>query len=561
MSTRRPPVRELLLEEPGPPPASGEPPDEGRPARPQGPRRRWPRNLAIGAGAIAFGFLCGYALHDSGAQISTVGPPPHAFLNQAATDQLLFRIHSDLPSLMDTATLDYDGGDVRGDAYVGDGTLTYRPGDLSEGTHTLSFSQSQPLVPWPVRRSWTFTVDHTKPTITLDAQRPAVRGAPVTLSGRVSEPARVTVDRLPVAVSPSGRFSHTFPDPPAGAVTVRATDRAGNVRGLRTAIPVVPREPLTPTRAVHMTAISWATPSLREPVLAMLKSGEINAIELDLKDESGVVGYDSHLPFAKEIGAVRPEYQLERTVAEIHRLGGRVIGRVVAFRDPVYATWAWEHGHRDEVIQSPDGGEYKGYGGFTNFANPAVRRYNMDIAVEAGERGVDDILYDYIRRPDGPLDSMVFPGLKGGAQRSIVDFLAEVRARLQPTDTFLGASLFGIAAFDPAEVAQDVRGIARNVDYVAPMLYPSHWGLGTFGLPDPESAPRATIQDSLKMFNEQVKGSGARVVPWLQDFSMRVHYGPKEVCAQIAGARAEGIEEFLMWDANVTYTTPACLRG
>jgi hypothetical protein len=561
MATRRPPVRERAPDEDGPPPTSGGPPPEDRPSGSDGPHRRWPRYLAMGAGAILFGFLCGFALRDAGPQISTVGPPPRAFLNQAATDQLLFRIHSDLPGLMDTATLDYDGGDVRADAYVGDGTLTFRPADLSEGTHTLSFSESQPFVPWPVRRSWTFTVDHTKPTITLDRQRPAVRDAPVTLSGRVSEPARVSIDDVPVAVSGSGRFSYTFPEPPASAVTVRATDRAGNVRGVRTAIPVVPREPIAPIRGVHMTAISWATPSLRGPVLAMLKSGEINAIELDLKDESGIVGYDSHLPFAKEIGAVQPEYQLEKTVAEIHRFGGRVIGRVVAFRDPVYATWAWEHGRRDEVIQSPDGGEYKGYGGFTNFANPAVRKYNMDIAVEAGERGVDDILYDYIRRPDGPLDSMVFPGLRGGAQRSIVDFLGEVRDRLVPTDTFLGASLFGIAAFDPAEVAQDVRGIARNVDYVAPLIYPSHWGPGTFGLPDPESAPRATIEDSVKMFQEQVKGSGARVVPWLQDFSLRVPYGRTEVCAQLAGARAAGVREFIMWDANVTYTTASCLKG
>jgi hypothetical protein len=318
---------------------------------------------------------------------------------------------------------------------------------------------------------------------------------------------------------------------------------------------------MAPTHAVHMTAISWATPSLREPVLAMLRSGQINAIELDLKDESGVVGYDSHLPVAKEIGAVRPEYQLESVVREIHRLGGRVIGRVVAFRDPVYATWAWEHGHRDEVIQSPGGGEYKGYGGFTNFANPAVRKYNIDIAVEAGERGVDSILYDYIRRPDGPLDSMVFPGLKGGAQRSIVDFLAEVRTRLDPTDTFLGASLFGIAALDPAEVAQDVRGIARNVDYLAPMVYPSHWGPGVFGIDDPESSPRATVVDSVRLFQEQVKGSGARVVPWLQDFSMRVHYGPEQLCAQIAGAKSLGVDEWILWDPNVTYTKAGCLSG
>ena len=42
-----------------------------------------------------------------------------------------------------------------------------------------------------------------------------------------------------------------------------------------------------------MTAISWETDYLREPVLDMLRSGLINSIELDLKDESGIVGYDS----------------------------------------------------------------------------------------------------------------------------------------------------------------------------------------------------------------------------------------------------------------------------
>ena len=94
---------------------------------------------------------------------------------------------------------------------------------------------------------------------------------------------------------------------------------------------------------------------------------------------------------------------------------------------------------------------------------------------------MDDILYDYIRRPDGPLDTMKFPGLKGGAQASIVSFLGEARDRLDPTGAFLGASLFGIAAFRPEDVAQDVPRIARNVDYIAPLIYPSHWGPGVFG--------------------------------------------------------------------------------
>ena len=560
MATRRPPERRSAL--------GGDeelPPLRDDPRAPQEPprsRRAWTRRLLIGAGALVFGFLSGYALRDSGPQIATTGPPQDAHLGAAATDDLLFRISSDLPSLMDTATLDYDGADVLDQAYVGDGELTYRPRELDGGTHTLSFSIDQPFVPWPVRRSWTFTVDRTRPTITITGPtRPAVRGAPVTLSGVVNEQATVTVDDAPVDVAADGSFSVTFPSPPAGLVSVRAVDRAGNSRGIRASIPVIARSPLTPTRAVHMTAISWETDYLREPVLAMLRKGLINAIELDLKDESGIVGYDSQVPIARTIGAVQPSYDLRTVVTQIHDLGGRVIGRLVAFRDPVFATYAWDHGDRQRVIQTPGGDRYSNYGGFTNFADPVVRAYNIDIAREAAEAGVDDILYDYIRRPDGPIDTMVFPGLRGGAQGSIVSFLAEARAALEPTGAFLGASLFGIAAFRPEEVAQDVRRIARNVDYIAPLIYPSHWGPGIYGVAEPESQPKAIIEQSLVHFNELVKDSGARVVPWLQDFSLRLHYGPKEVCAQIDGARAEGVDEWIMWDANVTYTRTSCLRG
>ena len=44
-----------------------------------------------------------------------------------------------------------------------------------------------------------------------------------------------------------------------------------------------------------------------------------------LKDESGIVGYDSRVPFARRIGAVEPSYELRKAVAEIHSLGGRVV--------------------------------------------------------------------------------------------------------------------------------------------------------------------------------------------------------------------------------------------
>ena len=57
------------------------------------------------------------------------------------------------------------------------------------------------------------------------------------------------------------------------------------------------------------------------------------------------------------------------------------------------------------------------YGGFTNYVRPEVRAYNLAIAEEAARAGVDDILWDYVRRPEGDPATMVVPGLTGLLQR------------------------------------------------------------------------------------------------------------------------------------------------
>jgi hypothetical protein len=152
---------------------------------------------------------------------------------------------------------------------------------------------------------------------------------------------------------------------------------------------------------------------------------------------------------------------------------------------------------------------------------------------------------------------MVFPGLRGSAERSIVSFLAETQRALHPYRTFLGASVFGVAADRPREVAQLVPEMARHVDYIAPMVYPSHWAPGEYEVADPNAEPYRIVRRSLLAFQRDVRGSGARVVPWLQDFSLGVDYGPTEVRAQIDAAHADGIDEFLLWDPAVTYTAQA----
>ena len=45
--------------------------------------------------------------------------------------------------------------------------------------------------------------------------------------------------------------------------------------------------------------------------------------------------------------------------------------------------------------------------------------------------------------------------------------------------------------------------------------------------------------------------------PWLQDFSLKVDYGPDEVRAQIKATNDVGLSSWILWSASNKYTTGA----
>ena len=240
-----------------------------------------------------------------------------------------------------------------------------------------------------------------------------------------------------------------------------------------------------------------------------------------------------------------------------------MVGRIVAFRDPVLGKASWQSGHTERLVQTAGGTPYSGgYGqySFTNFANPEVRAYNVALAKEAAALGFDEILYDYVRRPDGAISKFHFEGLTTTPEQSIADFLGETRPAVRKHGALLGASVYGISATRPEQIAQDIRLISQHADYVAPMVYPSHWGRGEYGVANPESQPYDITARSLADFVKLTKDSATAVIPWLQSFSLRYHYGPAELKAQIDAAEANGIKSFILWDANCKYTQAAALE-
>ncbi|MFJ8159868.1 putative glycoside hydrolase [Streptomyces sp. NPDC096136] len=424
---------------------------------------------------------------------------------------------------------------------------------LKEGRHTLVVAGGSSL-PFTSRREVVgFSVDTTPPELKVAAPEIKDAAAPVTITGTASTDAEVSVNGKKVPLDRAGAFKATVAKG-TPVVTVTAVDRAGNT----TTKDVSARGRRPMVRAAHITAIGWGDDTLRGGVLALVRSGKLNAVELDVKDEDGEVGYASQVPLARRIGAAKGYYDARKAIAEIHAAGAQVIGRIVAFRDPKLAAASWKDGKQDQLVLTPSGQPYDGghYGAlsFTNFADPVVRRYNQDLAVEAARLGFDDILYDYVRRPDGPLSQMRFPGIGTATpEQSITSFVADTRTALRPHGKYLGVSVFGIAATRPTEIAQDIAALVKVTDYIAPMVYPSHWAPGEYGVAQPDTSPYAIVQRSLADFARQAKGTQTEIVPWLQDFSMGSTYGPAEVAAQIKAAEANRMNSFILWNAGARY--------
>lgn len=497
-----------------------------------------------------------------------IGPPPTLDVSGITDGQavgtevstLEARMASDQAIPAGTLAVTLDGSAVE-PRFDDPTTGTIDLSGLSDGPHTLVVAFDRGVFHEPLVVTRSFVVDTTPPAITVDSPTaPVPVGDAVVIAGRTDDPgATITIDGNEVPVAADGAFSTVYDEVPDTPVAIVATDALGNEAGTTVSVELAlagsPGGP--PMRGVHATGYTWVTPVLREPIMQMIAEGRINTVELDLKDEAGHVWYDTSVRLAHEAGAVIELYDLAAAVDELHALGIRVVGRIVNFRDPVLADHAVEHGLMDWVVQTPDGEPFGKYGGFTNPFHPDVWEYNIALAEEAARLGVDDILYDYVRRPDEDLSRMAFPGQDGPPEDAIVGFLAASRERVHAAGARLGASVFGVAARRPGDVAQDIPRMAEQVDYLAPMLYPSHWGPNEYGVPDPNAAPYDIVHLSLLDFQEQVAGTGATLVSWLQDFSLGRDYGVEEVRAQIQASIDAGVPDFLLWDAATTYTADA----
>jgi hypothetical protein len=318
-------------------------------------------------------------------------------------------------------------------------------------------------------------------------------------------------------------------------------------------------------KSVYMSSWVAGTPSIRAKMVKLVEDTELNAIVIDVKDNTGVISWD---------GRIR---DLDDFIDELHSKDIYVIARIAAFQDPLYVKK-----YPDEaVLSKKTGAIWKDHKGipWVDTGSKKMWRYIEDISKESYARGFDEVNLDYIRFPtDGALSDMSFPiSGKGGVfvnKPAIVgEFYRYITEALRRDGIPVSGDLFGIIMVTKVDIAvlgQDMHTALETFDYVAPMIYPSHFYPGTAGYDKPAQHPGEIITYSMKLgiaiADEVASSTGqststirAKYRPWYQDFDMGGAYTAEMVRAQIDAGEKLGINSWMLWDPSNKYT-PAALK-
>lgn len=341
-------------------------------------------------------------------------------------------------------------------------------------------------------------------------------------------------------------------------------------------------------RGIYMTSCVAATPSLRDRLVALVDETELNAIVIDIKSFDGYVSFplkDEPLKVAE--GGCFVE-GLQDFIDDLHSRGIFVIGRVAAFQDALMVKLHPDRAVKRATATSTVWRDHKGIP-WIDASSREHWDYLVAIAKEAHGIGFDEVNFDYIRFPsDGNMNDIWYPW-SGARKKSEVmrEFYEYVHEQLSPTGLVLSADLFGMTTTntDDLNIGQILEYALPNFDYIAPMVYPSHYPKGFMGFSDPNkhvyeivkySMDRAVARTVATTTAVPMRGGIVQAAststpalyakeaydkdkmrPWLQDNNYPVVYTAEMVRAQIKAAYDAGLDSWLLWNAGNRYTRAA----
>ncbi len=299
-------------------------------------------------------------------------------------------------------------------------------------------------------------------------------------------------------------------------------------------------------------------------------------------------------------------------VKMLHDKNVFVIGRITVFQDPFYTKIRPDLA----VAKASDGTVWHDRKGlsFIDVGSHEYWDHIIQLSVDSYNIGFDELNFDYVRYPsDGNMQDIAFPNSIKGAygsdkQANLEAFFKYLNEKLDDESRFTSVmhentgrekntpwtsvDLFGMTTtnFDDLSIGQVQERAAPYFDFIAPMVYPSHYPNGYLNLGDPNDHPYEVVHHAMKEGVRRMKASttpmegflhtrlsagqagigtttpavyskpvygGDRLRTWIQDFDYGGDYDATDVRNQIQASYDAGVHSWMIWAPSNIYTRDA----
>ena len=303
-------------------------------------------------------------------------------------------------------------------------------------------------------------------------------------------------------------------------------------------------------KGIYLNSYDFLNLEKMSSIKTIVDETVVNTLVIDVKTDHGHLMYESNVQESYEINNERVKFN-KASLKELktnHNI--YLIGRVVAFQDPLFAKTYEESSVFNSKTNSifSKNGQY-----FLDPSDQKSRNYVLNVAIEACRLGFDEIQFDYIRYPDTIHKNLVYEeeSTFNNRTRNINSFLDEATEILHGEGCLVSADIFGYVLQTRSDngIGQHLETIVKSVDFISPMVYPSHYSNGSFGYQYPNKYPyevvSAALNDGLSRGIE-IK----QLRPYLQGF----WHTTEDVRLNIKAAEDMGLD-WIIWNNSSMYDT------
>ncbi len=315
-------------------------------------------------------------------------------------------------------------------------------------------------------------------------------------------------------------------------------------------------------KGLYITAYSAGSSKKMSSIIDLINATELNAVVIDIKDYSGLVLYDSDVALVNELDLEDDRVgDIAALIQRLHDNDIYVIARQTVFQDPILAEkkseWA--------IKSKGHGGLWRDHKGLA-WVDPTKRdvwQYNLAIAKEAIDLGFDEINFDYVRFPsDGNMKDVQYTNGEKERYEVMGEFYHFLNEKLSHESAYISLDLFGFVMerHDGMSIGQRLHDSVSEVDYICPMMYPSHYPPGHLGLENPADHPREVFESGMKRGQPYFENRRAKSRPWIQAFNLGAIYDAQKIRDQIDVIEAYTDGGWLLWNAANRYSDAGLKR-